>query len=47
MEIIMGFLKEFLFLNLSEYENIGINLPIGAIITVLCAVMIGLSFYIF
>ena len=37
-------IKDFLFLNLSDYENIGINLPIGAIIIVLSAVMILAAF---
>ena len=39
-------IKDFLFLNLSEYENIGINLPIGAIIILLSAVMIVALFYV-
>ncbi len=45
MENIMNFLKDFLFLNLSDYENIGIELPIGAILLALSVVMIGFVFY--
>ena len=41
----MGFLKDFLFLNLSDYENIGIELPIGAILLALSVVLIGFVFY--
>ena len=41
----MNFIKEFLFLNLSDYENIGIELPIGAILFGFCIVMIGFTFY--
>lgn len=41
----MKLIKDFLFLDLSDYENIGISLPIGAILTVFCVVMIAFTFY--
>ena len=41
----MSFLKDFLFLNLSDYEKIGIEFPIGAIFLAFSAVMIGFVFY--
>ena len=41
----MKFIKDFLFLDLSDYENIGIYLPIGAIIIGFCVLMIAFAFY--
>lgn len=41
----MKLIKEFLLLDLADYENIGIDLPIGAILLGFCAVMIVFSFY--
>ena len=38
-------IKNFLFLNLNDYENIGITLPIGAILIVLSVCMIAFVFY--
>ena len=41
----MDFIKDFLFLNLADYENIGLQLPIGAILILLCFAMIAFAFY--
>jgi len=41
----MKAIKDFLFLNLSDYENIGIELPIGAILLGFSVVMIAFAFY--
>ena len=40
----MKYIKDFLFLNLSDYENIAIELPIGALLFGLCVMMIVFSF---
>ena len=41
----MKLIKDFSLLDLSDYENIGIYLPIGAIIIGFCVVMIAFAFY--
>ena len=41
----MKFIKDFLFLNLADYENIGINMPIGAVLIFLTDAMIVFAFY--
>ena len=41
----MNHIKDFLFLNLADYENFGIQLPIGAILIFLCFGMIAFAFY--
>ncbi len=42
----MGFLKEFFFLNLSDYENIKISFPLGIFVLLLTVVMIAAVFVI-
>lgn len=41
----MRYLKEFFLLNLSEYKNMELVFPIGAVITILTVLMIGASIY--
>ena len=41
----MGFIKDFLFLNFNQYENIAINFPVGAVILFLAVSASLLAFY--
>ena len=42
----MSFIKEFFFLNFSQYENIGIYFPIGVFLSLLCVSSIAFVFYV-